>query len=286
MSERQSDATSATRETYRSFVNTWECDENDHLNVQFYFRAFQQAAEIFALQAGLVSGGARSAIVRHVRYHRELRRSRSYIVRSGIVSDGTHGGSIVHLLSDAESGVLNATALDRPGYRTPAAPLISQAQIAAALPRGVEPGVLLAVPTRELLASGKAVTSNHSIVLPGECGSDGAMLSNALVSRFTDGAPHVWAHYGISTDWLTQTGHGRVAVEMKLTRLAEAKPGDGLRQFSWMELAGEKTFLLRHQIENVATGEAVATGHVCGLVMDLSTRKAVALPKAMRDRIS
>lgn len=39
--------------TLFSFVNRWECDENDHLNVQFYFSRFEEADRQFRLMTGL-----------------------------------------------------------------------------------------------------------------------------------------------------------------------------------------------------------------------------------------
>ena len=38
-------------ETQRAFVNTWECDENDHLNVQFYWKRFGDAAQVLQLKS-------------------------------------------------------------------------------------------------------------------------------------------------------------------------------------------------------------------------------------------
>ena len=49
-------------ETLKSYVNTWECDENDHLNVQFYFRFFEDAAGHFQL---LIAPFIAGEILRH-----------------------------------------------------------------------------------------------------------------------------------------------------------------------------------------------------------------------------
>ena len=43
--------------TQRGFVNTWECDENEHLNVQFYFARFADAAAHFLVGRGLAPFG-------------------------------------------------------------------------------------------------------------------------------------------------------------------------------------------------------------------------------------
>src|SRR5690606_16110861 len=59
-------------ETLFSSVNRWECDENDHLNVQFYFTRFEEADRQFRLLSGLSDALVGSRRVRHVRYHCEL----------------------------------------------------------------------------------------------------------------------------------------------------------------------------------------------------------------------
>jgi len=269
-------------ETFRSFVNTWECDENAHMNVQFYFRAFQQASEVFALMAGRPNPGAASAIVRHVRYHRELRAAHGYHVRSALLGEGAAAGGVVHLLCDSENGSLAATALDQPGYRTGFPVPVGEAAARPALPRGLPWGPTLPADTAGLLARGLARIVHRSVLRVAETGFDGDMLSEAAISRFTDGVPHSWADLGLSSAWLAANGFGRVAVEMKLTRLEKAEAGRPLRLVTWIPLVEEKTFVIRHQIEDLVTGRVVAAGEVRSLVMDLSTRRAVPVPDFVR----
>ncbi len=270
-------------ETYRGFVNTWDCDENAHMNVQFYFRAFQEASEIFALQATRANPGARTAILRHVRYHRELHVARSTVVRSAILGDGEAAGSVVHLMHDADSGELAATALDQPGYRIADPATCRQGDVEAAMPRGVEYGPAAPVDTNARLEAGRAMVTNRSIARTSDMGTDGDMLSNAIVSRLTDAAAHIWTFAGITTEWLTGTMHGRVAVETKLTRFGRIEAGMALKLVSWVEAMEGKTFLIRHQLESQQTGEALADAQIRCLVMNLETRRAVPLPQAAHE---
>jgi acyl-CoA thioester hydrolase len=62
----------AAIETLFSFVNCWECDENDHLNVQFYLARFEEADRQFRLLSGLSDALAGARRARHLRYHEEL----------------------------------------------------------------------------------------------------------------------------------------------------------------------------------------------------------------------
>lgn len=269
--------------THRSFVNSWECDENRHLNVQFYYRAFQQASEVLALVGTGANPGARTAIVRHVRYHRELLEGRPIVVRSGRVCEGEFAGSILHLLEDGESGTLAATALDQPGYKISDVATATRDMWAPALPRGVAGGPLGPVDTAELLRSGRAIMTHAAVVRNFETGPDGDLLANAIISRFTDGAPHVWTHAGIATQWLGETNHGRVAVEMKLTRLARSAEGRALSLISWIGDMGEKTFSIRHQLQDMVSSQVIASGEVRCLVMDLASRRAVPVPRFALD---
>lgn len=269
--------------TRRDFVNTWECDENDHWNVQFYARAFEQAAEIAAALTGRAH--ERRHLVRHVRYHREMHSAQSMSIHSVRIADGHFAGSIAHLLTEAGSGNLAATALDTRLDGSEAAPLpeVPEAAIAQALPRGVPAGVEEPADTGSLLAAGRAVAGHLGVVRSQETDREDRLLAAAVVSRFTDSASHIWSHVGIGEEWLTRSGHGRVAVEMKLVMLAGAREGDALRQVSWIDDMQEKTFAIRHQLEHIGSGEIAATGSVRALVMNLSTRKAAPLPREMRD---
>lgn len=52
--------------------NSWDCDENEHVNVRFYTRCFEQAAAYPCLEVGApLEAGRPTEIV--IRYHSELR---------------------------------------------------------------------------------------------------------------------------------------------------------------------------------------------------------------------
>jgi acyl-CoA thioester hydrolase len=269
-------------ETHRSFVNTWECDENDHMNVQFYFKRFEEAADFLAIQCELETYNP-MLLCRHVRYHKELRSADSTIVNSGIVEVLSDRIKIAHQMVNTTTGTLSASALDTvslgkqeaPPIRLPRAPVEFLEPV---LPRGVADGPSEPFDSGILLGTGKATLSNHSIVRDFDLDEKRCLLTSRIISRFTDGAPHIWDHFGITTDWLAQTKNGRVAVELKLTPLATAKPGDALRLVSNIPESQGKTFLVRHQLENAATGEIIARGDVRALVMSLITRRAIELP--------
>jgi hypothetical protein len=100
--------------TYHTRVERWECDYNDHWNVQFYGRSFQMAAEAIAVRATGANPGADATRTRHLRFHGELTVSAPIEVRSARLADADHlEEATVHLLFSA--GRIAATALDLPG---------------------------------------------------------------------------------------------------------------------------------------------------------------------------
>lgn len=268
--------------THRSFVNNWERDENDHWNVQFYFRAFQQASEIFAVQAGEQNPASASALCRHIRFHRELRAAQSLSVKSALVANGAFAGRIVHRLEDSQTGQLAATALDQAGYDTNALPAVEGSETSEATPRGVAPEPGEPVDPAPLLQDGTAFQSHYSVVTAAETGIDGELTANGICSRLTDSAPHVWHHAGLTGEWLEKNNCGRVAVEFKMTRFTGIPAGTPIVILSWIPLIEEKTMLLRHQLQNMTTGETLAGAEVRALIMDLTARKAVPIPDFVR----
>ena len=266
--------------TRRDFVNTWECDENAHWNVQFYFRAFEQAARIALSQSGPGDYPEQTGLVRHVRFHSELRSATPVVIRTGRLEGQLSTSVLVHFLACSETGRLAATALDHlPGWVADL-PLVSDGEASAAAPRGVKGGLDIAVDAVSLVRSGHAIDSHYSVLATHEVGPSGIMLSSAIVSRLTDAAPHVWEHAGIGQSFLARSGYGRVAVEMKITWLGKACAGDPLRLASWIADMNEKTFLICHQLDLITTGAPVAAAAVRCLVMNLETRRAVPVPQA------
>ncbi|PHP65465.1 hypothetical protein CSC94_19100 [Zhengella mangrovi] len=261
-------------ETHRSFVNTWECDENVHLNVQFYLKRFDEAARFFALAHGRDHAGPLPA-VRHVRYHSELAGAQSAVIRSGVVGDGPLVGWTVHRMEENSTGRLCATAVDAPAGFGSAA-LASEDEAAPALPRSVDPTPRPGRSEADMLDGGGLVV-HRCIVAPSECDAKGRLMQQFHIARFTDGAPHLWDHAGISTRWLIDNGLGRVAVEMQIRHHNPAMAGDALKLVSRAETGGGKTIRLHHELIRATDGLPIASGEVIGLVMDLTTRKSVRL---------
>ncbi|MBB4304842.1 acyl-CoA thioester hydrolase [Rhodobium orientis] len=274
-------------ETVRSVVNTWECDENAHMNVQFYFAQFDTAGRRFAAETDLSEARTGPRLVRHVRYHKEMRAAETLVVTSAVVDGGPHPLTVMHEMHDPVTGRLAATALDgfavHPGG---AAGLPTVADFDTASPRSFAAAPHPAGATSEaLLARGGSVTFRGAIH-PRQADVKGKALDQTYISCVTDGAPHAWEHGGLKARWLAEQGFGRVAIEMKLTVFDGLCAGDLVHMVTVFTGASRKTFTFTHYLFESRTDRLAAVTETAGLAMDLSTRKAVELPAFVHERIA
>ena len=272
-------------ESARSVVNTWECDENAHMNVQFYFAHFDAAGRQFEQSAGL-DGAERK--VRHVRYHAELRAAESIVIKSAIVPGGPHPVTVVHEMHELVSGRLAATALD--SYRPADTFVPDQRYTISDIPEAAMPHSFQAAPqtgeprSQELLDAGGAVTFRGALhPLQADC--SGNALDQTFISCVSNGAPHAWEHGGLSARWLAEQGFGRVAVEMKLSCVNGLKAGDLVHMITRFTGASRKAFTFSHYLFDSRSDRLGAVVEAAGLAMDLATRRAVELPQEVGDRI-
>ena len=254
------------------------------MNVQFYFKNFAEAAEVFALRHNMDRISASRPKVRHVRYLRELRNASSTTVKSALIGDGEHQGQIIHLLENTDENLVSAAALDTCENPPAELPTVSSEEIAFALPRGIPAGFLGEQPIEKRLEENKAIITNYGIIQPAQCNINGEMLTQQYISHLTDGAPHIWSHIGITTDFLDEHNFGRVAMEMKLSVIEPVKVGAAIEVVSFCHGMSEKTFTMRHQIRDLETGKAYATIQVINLIMDLEKRKAVPVPDFVHEQ--
>ncbi|MBA5779144.1 thioesterase family protein [Stappia sp. F7233] len=278
-------------ETLFSFVNRWECDENEHLNVQYYFSRFEEADRQFRLLTGLSDALAGPRRCRHVRYHRELCVGHVLLMTSYAAVDGPHMLTIVHELR-TDDGALAATAID--GYSAAEGTVrelrrrfkpVELAMPEYAMPRGLPAAVSAMKSTLDGLIAGGAAIVNRSTVTPRNLGPEGRADDELAIGRFTEAAPHVWNMTPMTSSWLAERDLGRVAVEMKLAWLGPLKAGDPIIVVSAPIAASRSTFAFRHHLFETRASRLAAVCETVALTMDLKTRKAVPLPDDIRKAI-
>lgn len=269
-------------EIHRSFVNTWECDENGHMNVRFYLRRFEEGAAVFVASHS-DNGSAAILRHRHVRYHRELLEAESTLTLAAVPGDGPFKGYLVQVLKDISTGRICATSLDCFDGLQVAATASDFDTLEAASPRGLASGDAQADDDAFLeqsLKAGRAITTNQMIVATDDLDAAGRLRTDRIVACFSDGASHIWEHAGVTTAWLNTNNHGRVSVEMKVQPVAGVEPGEVLGMISRVAGHQGRTFRLAHTLRSLEDGRPVARGEACCLVMNLETRRAVPLPES------
>lgn len=263
-------------ETHRSFVNSWECDENRHMNVQFYWRRFHEASIHAAHEFGLPTID-HSPPVRHVRYHSEGFEGDLLAVTSQWVLDGPYPTTIAHFMANRENGQLVATALD--GYATN----LKEGHATAlkdenAVGRSIGEGYSILQNNAPLNAIG---ITDRRVVLPRDCGMNGVALHNFIVGAFSDAASHFWEDIGLTKSWLDDNKLGRVAVEKKISTLHPLKPDTAIIIRSALTKIASKTFSFVHLLIGL-DGTCYAIGEITGLALSFETRKAIEIPQSRR----
>lgn len=279
-------------ETLASSVDTWECDENDHMNVRFYWTKFAEAERHFRLHAALEAVGEGTWRSRHVRFHRELRGGAAVVVRSMLVDDGPLALTVLHEMYEVGHGFLAATAVDV-WVLTPdaARAAIERARagdadaVIAALPTQARPRGIEATAFAASAPSPGSFATVRAQIAPIDMDGDGRLQAARIIGWGSNAAPHVWARIGFDQPRLDAAGLGRVAMEMRLTRApVSPRVGDLVRLASTFGGASRTTVSLRHHLVDARDGRVAATLEAVALTMDLERRRAVPLPPDVVER--
>ena len=271
-------------DTYLGFVDMWECDENQHMNVRFYWSKFEAADRQFRRIAGL-EGRLPHRLTRHVRYHAELAGGMPVGIRSARVESAPGTIAIVHEMRPLGSEAISATALDRylvdlPDDLGPAAVPMP----ASAVPRGLDIApAALDLSTEAAIEAGGAMTAMTRVTVA-EADVDGVIEDYVHIARASDAAPHAWARLGMTRAWLAERGLGRVAVEMKLTYGERLRAGDLVHLVSTVGPVSRRTLVQTHRYFESRSGRPAAVCEVVALAMDMATRRAVTIPAEILER--
>ncbi|MBZ0217297.1 MAG: acyl-[acyl-carrier-protein] thioesterase, partial [Fimbriimonadaceae bacterium] len=264
-------------ETGRQFVNTWECDENNHMNVQYYFQHFENADSHFWNQVGLTNPAIMPVTQsQHVRFHKELKAG-DLIVLNSHLAPHKDGFALCHVMTDAENGDLTATSwaplsdteADVKPY--PGAPIFEA--VPTSLPRSFKHDPA-AQPTLDDAQTAGFAVSLRNVVQPLDCGANGLISARGVVANLSNAASHFWSHIGLNKSWLNANNYGRVAIEFKLSRLTNLAAGTPIVVLSGLTDFSHKTISFRHYIFDLITKEAVLAADVAGLAIDLQSRRA------------
>ncbi len=271
--------------TFSTAVNTWQCDENDHLNVQFYTEFGHQAsvhlltALGFGPRARRIAGAELRIVDDHVRYLREFRVVDAVEVHSGPVEVGERDLLAYHEIRNAGDGSIAATVRRRIACSQPwpaavrerAAAAIVEPPAAAA-PRSVGKIALPDIGLGDAPRLG-LIEVGRSVVSPAECDETGTFLPRHQFGRYSDGAPLLWNHLGFDRAAMQQRQEGSVVVEMLNHYRQPLRAGDPIVVMSGLAAFTDKVLTFTHFLFEAETGMLAACAEAIGMKFDQKVRK-------------
>jgi acyl-CoA thioester hydrolase len=283
--------------TYSTAVNTWQCDENDHLNVQYYTEFGHEASAHLLAELGLGPRARRAAGLTmtitsdHVRYLREFRVVDAVEVRSAPVEVGERHLVTYHEARNQTDGQVASTVTRRTDCDRPWPAAFRARAEAAALPlppHGKARSVgALALPDMTLDKAKEAglIEIGRTLVKPAECDETGAFLPRHQFGRYSDGAPMLWNHLGFDRAAMQDREEGSVVVEMMSHYRAPLHAGDLAVVMSGLADFSDKTLKFTHFLFEGETGTIAACAEAVGMKFDQKIRKIMSFSADDRARL-
>lgn len=287
-------------EVYRNSVQTWECDQMGHMNVQFYLDKAASGLTVLAQHLGLgpaftAREGARlRARQHHVRFHREQRAGMPLCLCAGILEVNTEQLSVyLELTNPATEEVAATFVVEAELARTDSGqhlPLPAAAQELArtlgtqlpthGAPRGLELYPPRPAPNLEQARSLAMSQTYLGPVLPSMCGPDGLLADRSYMGIISDAVPNLLTR--TRKGMQDQGKIGGAALEYRLVYRSRPRADAILCLQSGIKALGDKAYILGHWLFDYATGEAVATTEAVAVMFDLEARRAIRIPDGAR----
>ncbi|MDP1965057.1 MAG: thioesterase family protein [Reyranella sp.] len=284
--------------TFSTAVNTWQCDENDHLNVQFYTEFGHEASAHLLANLGLgpraqrASGLAVTAAEDHVRYLHEFRVIDAVEVHSAPVEVGERHLVAYHeIRNPAEAGIAATVrrriVCDRPwpeAFRA-RAEAAKMALPEAAKPRSVGTLILPDLTLAQAPATGM-IDIGRTVITPDECDEHGEFLPRHQFGRYSDGAPMLWNHLGFDRSAMQERQEGSVVVEMLNHYRRPLRAGDLAVVMSGLAAFTSKTLVFTHFLFEAETGTLAACAEAVGMKFDQKIRKIMTFTQQDQARLA
>lgn len=283
--------------TFSTAVNTWQCDENEHLNVQFYTEFGHEASSHllaslgFGPRAQRTAGIATSVVDDHVRYLREFRVVEPVEVHSAPVEVGERHVVAYHEVRNPAGGHIAATIRRRIASSEPwPADVRARAEAArmdlpaAAKPRSVGK---LDLPDLSLVDAAKIglIEVGRTQITPDECDEKGEFLPRHQFGRYSDGAPVLWNHLGFDRAAMQERQEGSVVVEMLNHYRRPLRAGDLVVTMSGLADFTDKILTFTHFLFEAESGTLAACAEAVGMKFDQKIRKIMTFSPEDRARL-
>jgi acyl-CoA thioester hydrolase len=284
--------------TFSTAVNTWQCDENNHLNVQFYTEFGHEASAHLLAALGLgpraqrAAGLAVTAADDHVRYLREFRVIDAIEVHSAPVEvSERHLVAYHEIRNPAEAGIAATVrrriVCDRPwpdAFRA-RAEAARRTLPEAAKPRSVGTLTLPDLTLEQAPATGM-IEIGRTVITPDECDEHGEFLPRHQFGRYSDGAPMLWNHLGFDRSAMQKRQEGSVVVEMLNHYRRPLRAGDLAVVMSGLAAFTSKTLVFTHFLFEAETGTLAACAEAVGMKLDQKIRKIMTFTQEDQARLA
>jgi acyl-CoA thioester hydrolase len=273
--------------TFATAVNTWQCDENDHLNVQHYTEFGHEASAHllhrlgFGPRAQRIAGATLHIADDHIRYLREFRVIDSVEVRSAPVEVSEYELTVYHEVRNPADGTVASTIRRRivSDEPWPAAMRERVEKARVALPANARPRSVgtSALPDLSLAQAARTglIDVGRTVVKPGECDERGEFLPRHQFGRYSDGAPWLWNHLGFDRTAMQERQEGSVVVEMLQHYRQPLYAGDLVVVMSGLADFSDKVLKFTHFLFEAESGMLAACAEAVGMKLDQKIRKAM-----------
>ena len=265
---------------YRGSVNTWECDENDHLNVRFHLDRHWQTLN-YLLPARV---GAQPRLrAQHLRFVAEARVATPMAGYGGLINPGA-ADQPLKFLTELRHGFTGAV-LSTCVHELDGAVVPSSMQPVAlpehAAPRGI---TIDDTPYAGLVRADAERFGFHligrGVVGAAECDADGSLQIPMYIGRTSDSMPHLWGHLSDGEGTEHDGSEGGAVLEYRLRFHDFLGLGQGFDICSGISSVGPKVQQFTHLIYRSDGQQPVVSAMAVAVRMDLHARKAVTLGEA------
>jgi acyl-CoA thioester hydrolase len=288
--------------TYRGSVNSWECDENDHLNVRFFVAKANEGLAFVLHELGcaptvLERTGSRPRVLRqHMRFLREARRATPIAVLAGISG---HRPEVLTVYSEVRHGLTGAVlatlvtdvALVGPdGRGVPIPPPRAELRCEVAehgRPRGVTGAGPGRPPAHAALAGLGFAEITRGRVAAAECDAHGELEPFQYVGRVSDGVVNLVARFQTEEELGRRSAgiEGGAVVELRIVHHAPLRAGDLFTIQSGLRSVSRRTQHVVHLFFDEESRAGLASCDVIAVAIDLRARTSIEFPEPRRRRM-
>ncbi len=285
-------------EVWRGGINTWECDENGHMNVRFYVVKAMEALAGLAAALGMPRAYAPNTnatlMVReqHIRFRREAHPGAALHMRGAVLEMGETDARLLLVLYHSNSGEPAATYQTVVSHVTPrggrpfpwssaardqaAALTVAPPEVAAA--RSVDLGPFQTTASLARADELALVTLGAGTILAHDCDVFGRMAVEQFIGRVSDGISRITHHIrgqirAAAADYPERVG-GAV-LEYRLVQLAWPRAGDHVVLKSGLAGVTDRTQRMVHWMLDPFSGGVWGVAEAVAVTLDLDTRKIV-----------